>query len=328
MKGKVKICAIGCGGMAGTFHYPSLAEMKDVELAALCEISKERLKIGMDKFGFKKGYRDYKEMLEKEKPDAVYVILHTLLSYPVLEYCYRQKYDVFSEKPPALTIFQTRVLAEIVKKNKNITQIGYQRKYIPIVRKMRQMVEKKGPIDQFTVTFCKNSAQPPVGYGQGTDILTSDASHMLDCMLWLAGSDPVNVSSIVRKSYADNNVKYNALVLFPKGVSGFFSANWNSGRRFLDVEIHGNGCAARTDVENAGTYYDGGHPNGITVTAQQAAASDKPHRVLGFFDQSRDFIDGVKTRKKPMGCLENALKTMELVAKIYAGAVFEKESGR
>lgn len=321
MKNKVKICAIGCGGMASTFHYPSLTEMKDVELAALCEISEERLKAGVEKFGFKRTYRDYREMLKKEKPDAVYAIVQPMSAYPVLEYCYSEGFNVFSEKPPALTIYQTKVLVETVKKNKNITQIGYQRKYIPLVRKMRQMVEKKGPIDQFTVAFCKNTADSVPGYGQGTDILTSDASHMLDCMLWLAGSDPVKVNSIVRNSYADNNVKYNALVLFEKGVSGFFSANWNSGRRFLEVEIHGQGCVAKTDVENTGTYYDKDNPNGVTVTAQEAAGSDKPYRILGFFNQSRDFVDCVKKGKKPAGCLENALKTMELVDKVLAGGV-------
>ncbi len=318
MSDKVKVCAIGCGYISSTFHYPSLAEMEDVELVGLCEISEERLKLGMERFGFKRAYKDYQEMLEKEKPDAVYVILHPHLSYPILEYCYRNKFDVFSEKPPALTTFQAKVLLEIVKENGNITQIGYQRKFVPLVRKMREMVEKRGPVDQFTVTFCKNQADLPASY---IDILTVDASHMLDCMLWLAGSEPLSVSSIVRNSYRDNNVKYNALVLFPGGVSGFFSANWNSGRRFLEVEIHGQGCVAKTDVEHTGFYYDKAHPDGITITAQQAAGSDKPHHVLGFFDQSRNFIDCVKSRKKPLGCLENAVKTMELVDKIYASSL-------
>lgn len=319
VKEKVKVCCIGCGNMAATFHYPSLAEMKDVQLAALSELSEERLKLGVEKFGFKKTYRDYREMLEKEKPDAVYAIVPPNNAYFVLQDCYSEGFNVFSEKPPALTIYQTRVLVEIVKRKKLITQIGYQRKHIPLVKKMRQMVEKNGPIDQFTVTFCKNMADSVPGYGQGADILTTDASHMLDCMLWLAGTEPIKVSSIVRNSYKDNNVKYNALILFEKGVSGIFSANWNSGRRYLEAELHGNGCFARTDVEKTGVYYDKYHPDGITVTAQQAAKSDLPHHIFGFFDQSRDFIDCIRKGKKPFGCLENALKTMQLVARVLEG---------
>ena len=318
--GKVKVCCIGCGNMATNFHYPSLAEMKDVELAALSELNEKILKAGVEKFGFKNAYRDYREMLKKEEPDAVYAIVQPMSTYSVLEYCYSEGFNVFSEKPPALTTYQTRVLVETAKKKKLITQVGYQRKYVPIVRTMRQMVEKNGPLNQFTVTFCKNMGNSLPGYGQGASILTTDASHMLDCMLWLAGTETVKVSSFVRDSYKDNNVKYNALILFEKGVSGFFSANWNSGRRYLEIELHGNGCFARTDVEKTGVYYDKDHPDGITVTAQEAAGSILPHRVLGFFAQSRDFIEGVKKGKKPAGCLENALKTMELVDKIYGSS--------
>ncbi|MFH0796777.1 MAG: hypothetical protein V2A65_06940 [Candidatus Omnitrophota bacterium] len=194
MKGKVKVCGIGCGGMASTFHYPS------------------RLR------------------------------------------CWWK-----------------------LSKRKNITQIGYQRKYVPLVTRMRELVEKCGPIDQFTVAFHKSMGKTPMAYyGGAIDILTPDASHMLDAMLWLGGSDPVKVTSVVRNSYVDNNVKYNALVLFEKG---------------------------------------------ITVTAQEAAGSDKPHRVLGFFAQARDFIDCVKKGKNPRGCLENALKTMQLIDRVYANSV-------
>lgn len=240
--------------------------------------------------------------------------------FPVLEYCLSNKFNVFSEKPPALTLYQTRVLTGIAEKNGNITQIGYQRKFVPLVRKMRELVEKKGPIDQFTVTFCKNRAEG-LYYDGAVDVLTTDASHMLDTMLWLGGSEPVKVISAVRDSYTDSNVKYNALVLFEKGVTGFFSANWNSGRRFLEIEMHGQGCVAKTDVENSGIYYDKDNPDGITVSAQEAAGSDLAYRVLGFFDQSRNFIDCVKSGEKSLGCLQNALKTMELVDKVYANSI-------
>lgn len=318
---KVKVCGIGCGGMASGVHYPSLAEMKDVELAGLSELSVEKAKAGVEKFGFRRTYTDYRQMLEKEKPDVVYMMLPPTDVFPVLAHCLSNGLHVFSEKPPAMTTYQTTVLVEMIKKKKNITQIGYQRKYVPLVTRMRQLVEQRGPIDQFTVAFHKNMGNPPAGYyGGAIDILTCDASHMLDAMLWLGGSDPVKVMSIVRDSYVDNKVRYNALVLFEKGVSGFFSANWNSGRRFLEMEIHGQGCVARTDVENIGAYYDLKNPNGITVTAQEAAGSDKPHRVSGFFAQARDFIDCVKKGQKPRGCLENALKTMRLIDQVYVNS--------
>ena len=320
MASKVRVCCIGCGGMAGKYHYPSLKEMEDVELVALSELDDEKMKSGVEKFKFQRTYSDYREMLKKEKPDAVYVLMPPQVAFPVLKHCLSSKFNVFSEKPPALTTYQTGVLSSIAESNGNITQIGYQRKFVPLVRKMREMIEKKGPIDQFTVTFCKNQADG-LYYDGVVDVLTTDASHMLDTMLWLGGSEPVEVVSAVRNSYTDTNVKYNALVLFEEGVTGFFSANWNSGRRFLEIEIHGQRCVAKTDVENSGTYYDGDNPDGIAMTAQEAAGSDLPHRVLGFFDQSRNFIDCVKRGERPLGCLQSALRTMELIDKVYSNSI-------
>lgn len=75
MAGKVRICCIGCGSMARTYHYPSLKEMDDVELVALSELDDDRIKYGIEKFGFQRTYKDYKEMLKEEKPDAVYVLM-------------------------------------------------------------------------------------------------------------------------------------------------------------------------------------------------------------------------------------------------------------
>ena len=49
---------------------------------------------------------------------------------------------------------------------------------------------------------------------------------------------------------------------------------------------------------------------------RQHVASD--HRVGGFFDQSRHFIDCVKSGEQPIGSFPSATKTVELVDAIYA----------
>jgi len=302
--------------MAGSRHYPALAEMDDVELVALSELDDEKMKAGVEKFGFPKTYADYQEMVETEKPDAVYALMPPQHIFPVMKYLLVNGHNTFTEKPPALSTFQANVLTDIIDSNGNITMVGYQRKWVPLVRKMREMIEANGPIDHFSVGFHKNSAAG-LYYDGAIDILTCDASHMVDCMMWLGGSDPVDVVSAVRSSTSDGNCKYNALVVFEGDRTGFFSANWNSGTRFLELQIHGNACVAMSDVEHTGTYYDADNPDGITVTAEEAAGSEVDHRVGGFFDQSRHFIDCVKSGEQPIGSFPSATKTVELVDAIY-----------
>ena len=45
---KIRIAMVGAGGMANGVHYPSLASFDDVEIAAICDLNKERLNTTAD----------------------------------------------------------------------------------------------------------------------------------------------------------------------------------------------------------------------------------------------------------------------------------------
>ena len=161
--------------------------------------------------------------------------------------------------------------------------------------------------------FCEFVKPSPSGapyYNGRIDVLTCDAIHMLDTAMWLGDSPLSDIVSVTRQSVTDQNVKYNALMQFENGSSGFYSANWNSGRRHLRLDMHGQNCCALIDVEEQGTYFDPDHPEGITMTAAEAAGSDSRHRMFGFFDESREFIDAVKSgsRRKTQSSMQSAVK--------------------
>jgi predicted dehydrogenase len=261
-------------------------------------------------------------MHEKQNFDAVYVVMPPQDSFNLLHDCLSRGLHTFSEKPPTVTTFQTRVLAELAERNGCITQIGFQRKNVPLVKKMRAMVEKRGPIDQFFSEFIKPSPTGGLYYNGRIDILTCDAIHMVDTALWLGDDSMPEVAAVSRQSYCDQNVKFNALLRFDNGTSGFFSANWNSGRRHLDLAIHGQNCCAIIDIEKQGTYYDPENPDGITITAEEAAGSEKNFRVLGFFDEGREFLDAVRAGdpEATRSSFRKSVRTMEVVEKILGNA--------
>ena len=72
---KVRICMIGAGSLANAMHYPSLSEMEDVEIAAISDLSAERLQKTAARFNVANTYSDYREMLDTEKPDGVYCLM-------------------------------------------------------------------------------------------------------------------------------------------------------------------------------------------------------------------------------------------------------------
>ncbi len=317
----IDVVFIGAGALSTKFHYPSLADMPDVRIKAVCDLIREKAERNAKTFGIPQVYTDYREMLAKESFDAVYIVMPPQDSFDLLVDCLGRGLHTFSEKPPTVTTFQTKVLAALAEKKGCITQIGFQRKHVPLVKAMRAMVEKRGPIDQFFSEFIKQSPAGGLYYKGRIDILTCDAIHMVDTAVWLGDASMPEVASVCRQSYTDQNVKYNALLRFASGTSGFFSATWNSGRRHLSVHLHGQNCCAIVDIENQGTYFDPEHPQGVTLTAAAAAGSDQDFRVLGFYDENREFIEAVRAKDPGMtqSSFQKSVRTMEVVERILAG---------
>ena len=87
MSTQYRVAIIGTGRMGGLIedeqdirgymtpygHYPSYASMPETTVVAVANRGKERLERFCKRFDFSNGYLDYREMIEKEKPDIVSV---------------------------------------------------------------------------------------------------------------------------------------------------------------------------------------------------------------------------------------------------------------
>ena len=77
-------------------------------------------------------YRDYREMFEKGKLDAVFVETTTHARVLICIQAMQAGLDVYAEKPLTLTIEEGRVLANAARRYKRILQTGTQQRSIPI----------------------------------------------------------------------------------------------------------------------------------------------------------------------------------------------------
>lgn len=317
---KVRVAVIGAGEHATMAHFPSLVEMDDVELSAVCDIDETRRKAAAERFGAKAAYTDYREMLDKAKPDAVFAAVLPNNLYYIAADVLRRGIALFVEKPPGLTSFQTGALARIAEESGALSFVGFNRRYAPALVEARRRVEEHGPIDHFVVTFSKFGGTAKRPYYDGvSSILVYDALHAVDMLRWLGG-EPEAVAAVTRESYKDQDVKYVALLRFAGGRTGFLNCTWNSGTRTLTSEIHGSGAAAFVEVEREMRFhYAGGAA--VVVTAAELVKSDAIHRVRGYFDEDREFIDCVKARRRPANDLADGLKTMLLAESLYYRAL-------
>ncbi len=192
--GKFRVAVIGCGGIANGKHLPSLRLVPDVELIAFCDIIVERAQKAAEQYGVAgaRVYEDYKELLEKEKPDVVHVCTpnraHCEISVAALEAgCH-----VMCEKPMAINEADARKMLEAAKRTGKKLTIGYQNRYRADSQFLKEECEKGtfGEIYYAKAHAIRRRAVPTWGvflneYEQGGGPLVDIGTHALDLTLWM-----------------------------------------------------------------------------------------------------------------------------------------------
>lgn len=323
---KTKVAVIGAGSLANTMHYPSLAGLDDVELVGICDLFPDKLAATAERFGIAETFSDYRKMLDKTSPDAVYALMPPHHIFDVAMDVLQAGHNLFIEKPPGLTTHQTAAMARLAEQKQLVTAAGFQRRYHPLLHYCYDKVCEKGQPHQVAASFMKlQDNSDPHGYYRGAiDILTSDAIHALDSVRYFCGLSPVkSVSSVIRKLDSWYNTSFNALIHFENDAVGIFQSNWRCGGRFFNLELHTIGASAYAGIDSrAEIWIDGDSKPAITtdyLTHTGAAEADQ-YLHQGFQAQARSFIDAVQTGTPPHNNFSDAVKTMELVEQVYASA--------
>ncbi|RKY63787.1 MAG: gfo/Idh/MocA family oxidoreductase [Candidatus Latescibacterota bacterium] len=317
---KVRVGMVGAGSMANAVHYPSLAEIDDAEIVAICDINEERLHSTADKYGVDLRYTDYRRMVEEADPDAVYVIMPPHHLFDIVIWLLEQGKHVFIEKPPGVSRFQTESMARAAERNACITMVGFNRRFIPLLVKAKERVETHGPVLQAVATFYKNlvGAESYPYYGGAVDILTCDAVHAVDTLRWMCGGEVVSVVSDVRRFSAPWENAFFALVRFSSGATGVLLTNWAAGKRVHTFEMHSLGISAFVDGNSQAVIYEDNEEEPAEVwDVKDVAGSGEFYKFYGFFDENRHFIECVREGREPITSFGDAVKTMELVEMIY-----------
>jgi len=322
---KVRIGFIGAGGMANKVHYPSLAEMDDVEIAGICDLNTKRLNETADKYGVEMRFTNYLEMIEKINLDAVYIIMPPHLLHDLVIECLKKRVNVFIEKPPGISLVQIEAMARLAEKNGCKTMVAFNRRYIPLLRKVKEIVEEKGKIIQAVATFYKNIKVSLSYHTKPIDILREDAIHCVDTLRWMGG-EVKKVTSLVRKYHAEVYNSFHSLIEFENGATGILHANWAVGKRVHTFEMHAKGISSFINAptepsENKAIIYADDKREGKIISGTEVAGSDDFYKFYGYYQENRHFIDCIKEDREPETSFSDAVKTMELIEKIYQSSM-------
>jgi len=123
---KLHIGCIGIGGQ-GRGVTAELASFDTVQIAALCDVDDQYAAKTIAQYPGRPFYKDYREMLEKEKDlDAVMIATPDHWHAPIALAAMMLGKHVYCEKPLAHTIEEARLMAHVARRTGVVTQMGNQ----------------------------------------------------------------------------------------------------------------------------------------------------------------------------------------------------------
>ena len=232
-----KIAIIG-GGTFGEMHLRTFTQLQrdgKAELVGLADLNKELLAKRAEQYGVRT-YTDYKEMIEKEKPDAVTIVtpdfLHRRIGLDVLGL----GKHVLVEKPMDVTTEGCLEMQAAAREKGLLLQVDFHKRYDPYHREAQRAVHE-GRIGE--VQYCYAHMEDKIfvprdwfpGWAPKSSSLWFLGVHMIDLIRWIVGSNGRRVWATSNRGKLDSlGVKtldsVQMKIQFENGVNFALDTSW------------------------------------------------------------------------------------------------------
>lgn len=346
---KLKVGMIGAGSISEA-HLNAYARNAEVELYAICDLNEERARNKAEKYGARKVFTDYREMLADPELEAVSVCTwnntHAEISIAALDH----GKHVLCEKPLSKTVEEALRVEEAVKRNRKVLQVGFVRRYAPNTKVLKQFIDSG---DLGEIYYAKASCIRRLGNPGGwfSDIERSGGGplidlgvHMIDISWYLMGKPKVksisgntyhqlgNRSHIQNLSFykaADYNAEVNtvedlanAIIRFENGASLMVDVSFTLHAKKDEVYVKLYGTKGGAEIEPELFIVGEKHQTILNMTPQvDQLIFDF---AAGFANEINHFVDSCFGRTETLSAVEDGVEMMKMLCGIYESA----ETGR
>jgi len=238
-----KVAIVGSGfGMYCLL--PAFSRIKECKVVSICGKNSERMENYCKKLNLNR-YTDWKEMLQKEKPDAVAIAVIPKYQYEIAKYALENEIAVFAEKPLTTSVDTSLELNKLAREKKLPNMLDFIFPEIPEWYDAKKAIENKviGEILNVNVdwTFLSYDLKNHIkswktDVGQGGGALSFYFSHTFYYLEYFLGRiKNIQCSfSSSEKSLNKGETGINMTILFENGCKG----NANMDISYLDQEKH------------------------------------------------------------------------------------------
>ncbi|WP_105385448.1 Gfo/Idh/MocA family protein [Neorhizobium alkalisoli] len=256
---RIRACFIGAGGHAYRNVYPAF-RYAPIDLVGVCDLNLDRASQFARLFGGERAYTDHHEMLEKEKPDLVFLVTAyhpdgrvqaTGLALDALA----AGAHVWMEKPTAASLAEIDALDAASANAGRMVMTGLKKTFFPTIEKLRDLIDSDefGPLTSINVRYPQSL--PPLGERSNLVKMQSFLDHIYHpaAILHYLGGPIERVSY----EWEGRNGATVTNIRFRSGAIGtlHFTAGQSGASLFERVEIIGEGANAIVDNGSRLTVY-------------------------------------------------------------------------
>lgn len=312
----LKVCLIGCGGMATHGHGPAFqkyaGENNQIELRACCDVDASKAEQFSAAFGFAKAYTDMDEMLRVEKPDAVSLIVPVHLTESMSIKLLEAGIPVILEKPPGMNREQTMRMMEVAERTGTIHQVAFNRRFMPMIRRFRDLRQGcNAHLWQYEFYRC----------GRKDADFSTTSIHAIDTVRFLAGNDYEKVNFEYLPNPAGE--EYVPTILL--------DASFRDGQKARITFVPASGVSAERCIMHGGNEiisatlpYHGAESmdgNGGSIVLfrnnelclhEAAPETDEDFVCNGFYGENVNFLECVQKGIHPMDDIASGLQAVDI----------------
>lgn len=338
----MNLVLIGCGRISYKHIEAAINNSEKLSLVAVCdqvlaranERKAEYEKVFPD--ARVSVYADYREMLEKEKPDICAIATESGYHPQIAIDCLNAGVHVICEKPMALSIADAGAMIATARRNNRKLAVCFQNRFNAPVQKARKALEagRFGKLlhGMIQVRWNRDKEYYAQAPWRGTweldgGTLMNQCTHGIDLLQWMMGEDPVRVQAVTRRFMRPIEAEDfgAALVEFKSGAVGVIEGSADIYPKNLNETLSLFGEKASVvigglAVNKIETWrFEDANEVGDTEDKVLDPLAKDPPSVYGFGHTAlyADFIDAIEQDREPLVNGEAGKKALEIILAIY-----------
>ncbi len=321
---KINFALIGAGFIA-EYHARGLQAQESVEIVAVCGLPQESARTFAEKYGVDFVTEDALSLVDRDDIDAVILALPNKFHAPYAIEFLKNGKDVFIEKPMAMNVRESELIAAVAEENHRIVMVGHMWRFDEEVNFIKNVVAS-GKIGRIIKTkgYGIHENWGPEGWFvqkemAGGGALADMGVHAIDTVRYILGDPlPKQVYAKIGTFYGNYDVDDTGILMisWDNGTTSVIESGWR--------QPHADGPEAATRL--FGTQgYAGLFPTLLKLKIADVQGEFNPQTMekTEHCDQSiytrqmEHFVNCVRTRQRPQPGFREGRVVLQIVDAAY-----------